>query len=80
MSSTNSPRTVERRACSVSGEVQALRWWLRVTGLLILLGGVACIVAEPNWLPALIVGIALVVYGIAALSTEVGPAGRVRRP
>ena len=64
----------------MSGEVQALRWWLRVTGLLILLGGVACIVAEPNWLPALIAGIALVVYGIAALSTEVGPAGRVRRP
>ena len=80
MSSTNSPRTVERRARSVGGEIQALRWWLRVTGLLILLGGVACIVAEPNWLPALIVGIALVVYGIAALSTEVGPAGRVRRP
>jgi uncharacterized membrane protein HdeD (DUF308 family) len=73
MASTTSPRTVERRARRVSGEVRALRWWLRVTGLLILLGGVACIVAEPTWLPALIVGIALVVYGIAALSTEVGP-------
>jgi uncharacterized membrane protein HdeD (DUF308 family) len=73
MASTTSPRTVEWRAGRVSGEVRALRWWLRVTGLLTLLGGVACILAEPTWLPALIVGIGLVVYGIAALSTEVGP-------
>jgi uncharacterized membrane protein HdeD (DUF308 family) len=57
----------------VSREVRALRWWLRVTGLLTLLAGVACIAAEPTWLPALVVGIGLVVYGIAALSTEVGP-------
>jgi uncharacterized membrane protein HdeD (DUF308 family) len=56
-----------------SGEVRALRWWLRLTGVLTLLGGVACIVVEPTWLPALIVGIGLIVYGIAALSTEVGP-------
>jgi hypothetical protein len=47
-----------------------------VTGLLTLLGGVAFIVAEPAWLLALIAGIALMVYGIAALSTEVGPRGR----
>ena len=73
MASTTPPRTVERRDGRVSGEVRALRWWLRVTGLLTLLGGVACILAEPNWLPPLIVGIGLVVYGIAALSTEVGP-------
>jgi hypothetical protein len=39
-----------------------LRWWLRLTGLLTLLGGVACIVAEPTF------------YGISALSTEVGRA------
>jgi uncharacterized membrane protein HdeD (DUF308 family) len=56
-----------------SGEIRVLRWWLRLTGLLTLLAGAACIVAEPTWLPALIVGIGLVVYGIAALSTEVGP-------
>ena len=54
-----------------SGDVRALRWWLRLTGLLTLLGGIACIVAEPTWLPTLIVGIGLIVYGIAALSTEV---------
>jgi hypothetical protein len=57
----------------VSGEVRAVRRWLRLTGLLTLLGGVACVVAEPTWLPALIVGIGLIAYGIAALSTEVGP-------
>lgn len=57
-----------------SGEVRALRWWLRLTGLLTLLGGIACIVAEPTWLPTLIVGIGLIVYGIAALSTVVGRA------
>jgi uncharacterized membrane protein HdeD (DUF308 family) len=57
-----------------SGEVRALRWWLRLTGLLTLLGGIACIVAEPTWLPALIAGIGLIVYGIAALSTDVGRA------
>jgi len=57
----------------------AVRRWItygsvgRVTGLLTLLGGVACIVVEPTWLPALLVGIGLIVYGIAALSTEVGP-------
>jgi uncharacterized membrane protein HdeD (DUF308 family) len=44
-----------------------------LTGLLTLLGGVVCVVAATTWLPALIVGIGLVVYGIAALSTEVGP-------
>jgi uncharacterized membrane protein HdeD (DUF308 family) len=71
MASTTSRRTVDRRAGRVGGGVRALRWWLRVTGLLTLLGGVACIVAEPTWLPALIVGIALIVYGIEALSTEV---------
>ena len=52
-----------------------MRWWLRLTGLLTLLGGIACIVVEPTWLPTLIVGIGLIVYGIAALSTEVGRAG-----
>jgi uncharacterized membrane protein HdeD (DUF308 family) len=57
-----------------SGEVRALRWWLRLTGLLTLLGGIACIVAEPTWLPAVIAGIGLIVYGIAALSTDVGRA------
>jgi hypothetical protein len=62
-----------RRTVRVSPELRALRWWLRLTGLLALLGGVACIVAEPTWVPALILGIGLVVYGIAALSTEVGP-------
>jgi uncharacterized membrane protein HdeD (DUF308 family) len=61
---------------TISGEVRALRWWLRATGLLTLVAGVACILAEPTWLPALIVAIALVVYGIAALSTEVGPRRR----
>lgn len=71
MASTTSRRTVEQ-----SGEARALRGWLRVTGLLTLLGGVAFIVAEPAWLLALIAGIALMVYGIAALSTEVGPRGR----
>ena len=55
MASTTPPRTFERRSGRVSGEVRALRWWLRVTGLLTLLGGVACILAEPNWLPPLIV-------------------------
>ena len=54
-------------------EVRALRWWLRATGLLTLAAGVACIVAAPTWLPSLIVGIGLVVYGIAALSTQIGP-------
>ena len=48
-----------------------MRWWLRLTGLLTLLGGIACIVVEPTWLPTLIVGIGLIVYGIAALSTQV---------
>lgn len=66
-------RRAAQRAGHEIGEVRALRWWLRLTGLLTLLGGVACVVAEPTWLPALIVGIGLVVYGIAALSTEVGP-------
>ena len=37
------------------------------------MSGVACIVAAPAWLPSLIVGIGLVVYGIAALSTQIGP-------
>jgi hypothetical protein len=49
-----------------------------LTGLLTLLGGVACVVVEPTWLPALIVGIGMVVYGIAALSTEVGLRGAKR--
>jgi len=71
MASTTSRRTVERLAGRVGGDVRALRWWLRVTGLLTLLGGVACILVEPTWLPALIAGIALIAYGIAALSTEV---------
>ena len=53
--------------------MRALRWWLRATGLLTLAAGVACIAVAPTWLPTLIVGIGLVVYGIAALSTEVGP-------
>jgi uncharacterized membrane protein HdeD (DUF308 family) len=57
----------------LSREGRALRWWLRVTGLLTLLAGLACIAAEPTWLPALIVGIGLVVYGIAPLSIELGP-------
>ena len=54
-------------------EVRSLRWWLRATGLLTLAAGVACIFAAPTWLPSLIVGIGLVVYGIAALSTQIGP-------
>jgi uncharacterized membrane protein HdeD (DUF308 family) len=57
----------------VNAEGRALRWWLRTTGLLTLAAGVACIVAAPTWLPSLTVGIALVVYGIAALSTQIGP-------
>lgn len=56
-------------------ELRALRWWLRGTGLLTLAAGVVCIVAAPTWLPSLVVGIGLAVYGIAALSTEVGPRG-----
>jgi hypothetical protein len=62
----------------VSGEVRALRWWLRLSGVLTLLVGIACIVAAPTWLPALIPGIGLSVYGIAALSTEVGPGASKR--
>ena len=54
-------------------QLRALRWWLRATGLLTLTAGVACVVAAPTWLPSLIVGIGLVVYGIAALSTQIGP-------
>jgi uncharacterized membrane protein HdeD (DUF308 family) len=57
----------------VNTAVRSLRWWLRATGLLTLAAGVACIVAAPTWLPSLIVGIGLVVYGIAALSTQIGP-------
>lgn len=58
----------------MSTEVRALRWWLRATGLLTLVAGVACIVASANWLPGLIAGIGVTVYGIAALTTRVGPA------
>jgi uncharacterized membrane protein HdeD (DUF308 family) len=60
------------------GRVRAVRWWLRGTGALTLAAGVACVVVADGWLPGLIVGIGLVVYGIAALTTEVGPspAGR----
>jgi uncharacterized membrane protein HdeD (DUF308 family) len=57
----------------VSPELRALRWWLRGTGLLALTAGVVLIVLAPTWLPSLVVGIGLAVYGIAALSTEVGP-------
>lgn len=62
----------------MNGSLRALRWWLRTSGVLTLAGGVACIVAAPTWLPSLVVGIGLAVYGIAALSTEVAPrpAGR----
>jgi uncharacterized membrane protein HdeD (DUF308 family) len=62
----------------VNGKLRALRWWLRASGVLTFAGGVACILAAPTWVPSLVVGIALTVYGIAALSTEVAPrpAGR----
>jgi hypothetical protein len=62
----------------VNGNLRALRWWLRASGVLTLAGGVACIVVAPTWVPSLVVGIGLTVYGIAALSTEVvpGPAGQ----
>ena len=62
----------------MSTRLRGLRWWLRGSGLLTLAGGIACIVAAPTWPPALIVGVGLVVYGISALSTQVGPrtAGR----
>jgi hypothetical protein len=53
--------------------VRAVRWWLRGTGVLTLAAGIACILFAGGWLPGLIVGIGLVVYGIAALSTHVGP-------
>jgi uncharacterized membrane protein HdeD (DUF308 family) len=58
--------------------VRALRWWLRATGALTFAAGVACLVVAAGWLPGVIVGIGLVVYGIAALTTQVGlrPAGR----
>ena len=57
----------------MNAEVRSLRWWLRATGLLTLAAGVAGIAAAPTWLPSLIIGIGLVVYGIAALSTQIGP-------
>jgi uncharacterized membrane protein HdeD (DUF308 family) len=57
----------------VNAQPTALRWWFRTTGLLTLAAGVACIVAAPAWLPSLIAGIGLVVYGITALSTQIGP-------
>jgi uncharacterized membrane protein HdeD (DUF308 family) len=62
----------------VNGTLRALRWWLRASGVLTLAGGIACIFAAPTWVPSLVVGIGLTVYGIAALSTEVvpGPAGQ----
>lgn len=60
------------------GPVRAVRRWLRVSGALTLAAGAACVVVAAGWLPGLIVGIGLVVYGIAALTTQVGPrpAGR----
>jgi uncharacterized membrane protein HdeD (DUF308 family) len=57
----------------VNAEMRSLRWWLRATGLLTLAAGVVCILVAPTWLPSLVVGIGLVVYGIAALSTQIGP-------
>lgn len=62
----------------MNGKLRALRWWLRASGVLTLAGGVACIVAAPTWVPSLVVGIGLVVYGISAISTDVTPrpAGR----
>lgn len=57
----------------MSTAVHTVRWWLRSTGVLTLAAGIACILAAPTWLPSLIVGIGLVVYGVAAISTDVGP-------
>jgi uncharacterized membrane protein HdeD (DUF308 family) len=55
----------------VNAQLRALRWWLGATGLVTLAAGIACIVAAPTWPPSLIVGIGLIVYGIAALTTRV---------
>ena len=56
-----------------SSPVRAVRWWLLATGALTLAAGIVCIVVSAGWLPGLIVGIGLVVYGIGALTTRVGP-------
>jgi hypothetical protein len=50
----------------------SVRRWLNLTGALALAGGVACLLAAAWSLPGAIAGIALVVYGICALSTQVG--------
>jgi uncharacterized membrane protein HdeD (DUF308 family) len=67
-------------------DVRSVRVWLRLTGGLTLLAGLVCIAVlvetggfgSPARVLALMVGIGLIVYGITALTTAVGP-GSVER-
>jgi uncharacterized membrane protein HdeD (DUF308 family) len=67
-------------------DVRRVRRWLRLSGGVSLLAGLGCLVMlvttwrinSPARLLVLVVGIGLVVYGVAALTTVVGP-GSVER-
>jgi uncharacterized membrane protein HdeD (DUF308 family) len=55
-------------------DVRRLRWWLRTTGVVALVGGAACIVLTGATVAGVVLGTALLVYGISALATIVGSA------
>jgi hypothetical protein len=49
-----------------------LRWWLRTSGVFAVAAGAACILLTQATLAGAVLGIALMVYGISALSTVIG--------
>ena len=67
-------------------DVRRVRRWLRLTGALTLLAGLGCLAfltatgsfRSPTRVLVLVTAIGLIVYGIAALTTVVGP-GSVER-
>jgi uncharacterized membrane protein HdeD (DUF308 family) len=62
-------------------DVRRVRVWLRLTGVLTLLAGLVCMAVlaatggfgSPTRVLVVMAGIGLTVYGIAALTTAVGP-------
>lgn len=67
-------------------DVRRVRRWLRLTGALTLLAGLGCLAfltaagsfRSPTRLLVLMAAIGLIVYGIGALSTVVGPGSTER--